>query len=278
MDKISKKEAEAAGMDFYFTGKPCKNGGIAPRRTSNYQCTCETCKSMDIERTKRYVEENKERVAEYKKKWAEENQEHLKYRMAQYYRDNEDVIKERSRRRRVEKPEECREADRDWYERNREYALEKAKEYRESIKGTEDFKMKRRDWYERNKDRVAEKNRIWRIENAERYLETAAKWREENRELVREYQARRRAAKRNAMPSWYGELDEFVIQEAYELLPRREAATGIKWHVDHMIPLQADWATGFHCAYNIQVIPASMNMSKGNRKKYTEELEWLEDI
>lgn len=40
---ISKKDAKAAGLDSYFTGKPCKNGHVSSRYTSNGVCVeCHT--------------------------------------------------------------------------------------------------------------------------------------------------------------------------------------------------------------------------------------------
>jgi len=54
MDIISKKEAKENGFSFYFTGKVCRNGGVAPRRVSNNQCTCENCKKIKSEREVEY--------------------------------------------------------------------------------------------------------------------------------------------------------------------------------------------------------------------------------
>lgn len=85
---------------------------------------------------------------------------------------------------------------------------------------------------------------------------------------------KRNAAKLNATPGWYGELDEFVTREAADLCRLRELATGVAWQVDHMVPLQAREACGLHCAANLQVIPARMNISKKNRMIFTEPFEW----
>jgi hypothetical protein len=86
---------------------------------------------------------------------------------------------------------------------------------------------------------------------------------------------RRKLREARALPKWFGEFDELVIIEANDLSRRREDATGIKWSVDHLIPIQAQQACGLHCASNISVIPLKMNMQKGNRMKYTEPFEWL---
>lgn len=61
------------------------------------------------------------------------------------------------------------------------------------------------------------------------------------------------------------ELDEFVFDEAYVLAKLRSSATGIEWNIDHIVPFNHKKACGLHVAYNLQVVPASWNFSKGNR-------------
>lgn len=73
--------------------------------------------------------------------------------------------------------------------------------------------------------------------------------------------ANRRAAKYSASPSW---ANSFFIAEAYRLAKLREQMTGIKWHVDHIVPLRNKLVCGLHVEYNLQVIPASINYRKSN--------------
>lgn len=40
---VSRKEAKAAGLKLYFTGKSCKNGLTAERRVNNCDCLCIIC-------------------------------------------------------------------------------------------------------------------------------------------------------------------------------------------------------------------------------------------
>lgn len=75
-------------------------------------------------------------------------------------------------------------------------------------------------------------------------------------------QQRRRSSKLNATPAW---ANEFFISEAYHLAKLRKKATGIKWHVDHTVPLKSNRVCGLHVEHNLQVIPAAQNVRKGNR-------------
>lgn len=62
-------------------------------------------------------------------------------------------------------------------------------------------------------------------------------------------------------PKW---CNKFFIEEFYDLAQRRTASTGIKWEVDHIVPLKSDLVSGLHVEHNLQVVPASWNRSKSN--------------
>lgn len=130
--------------------------------------------------------------------------------------------------------------------------------------------------------------RIWREKRGkqedcrkryERELELGSRTRKRTREEVASYKVSedakldRRASslkyfykrRSNIASSKISELDEFVISEAIKLRVLREKHLGIKWHVDHIVPINAKNACGLHNANNIQVVPARWNMQKCNR-------------
>ena len=76
------------------------------------------------------------------------------------------------------------------------------------------------------------------------------------------YQHKRRVIMQNMQMS---ELDEFVFEESLKLARLREETTCSKWHVDHIVPINHKKACGLHNAYNLQVVPQSFNVKKGNR-------------
>lgn len=99
-------------------------------------------------------------------------------------------------------------------------------------------------------EKEKERNRL----RAKRYAE---KW----RAMV----AKRRAAKLRATPPWLSDFHEWVLGEIYHLVEVRSQMTGFAWHADHIIPLQSESVCGLHVPWNLRVIPAAENRSKGNR-------------
>lgn len=93
----------------------------------------------------------------------------------------------------------------------------------------------------------------------------AAKYTRNNREAANIKSAARRANRLSRIPPWVEkEFESLFISEIYHLAKLREKSTGLKWHVDHMVPFISELVCGFHCYDNMQLIPALENLSKGN--------------
>lgn len=193
MQAKSPKEARELGLKTYFTGVPCKRGGVAERRL-NGDCLCSVC--VDFTR-------------DLKAKWAKEN------------------------------------------------------------------KHKNIEWRQANPEKMAKYKKDWAVRNKDVQKARLRDWKKNNQPKVLADTEKRRAMKLQAIPKWYGEFDAFVAHEAFLLAKLREKATGIKWHVDHMIPLMSKTACGLHVANNLQVIPEVLNCSKGSKMLFTEPHEWI---
>jgi len=116
-----------------------------------------------------------------------------------------------------------------------------------------------RKWRERNPNAFRE----WSAKNPNYYRDVRVK----NRARLRKNDAARSAAQKLRKPGWFSEFDDLVWTEAMHLCILREASTGMKWEADHILPLQGKLVSGLHVWNNCQVIPRSVNRSKGN--KYT---------
>ncbi len=117
-----------------------------------------------------------------------------------------------------------------------------------------------------NKERAKAYSAEWRARNPEKRRQVCQEWATRNREYLNMQSANRRAAKMRATPAWTdSEFEQLVKAEAYNLAQLRSAATGIKYSVDHIVPLQSEKVCGLHCAANFAVIPLVVNKSKNNR-------------
>ena len=72
------------------------------------------------------------------------------------------------------------------------------------------------------------------------------------------------ASKIQRTPLWLTEEQLNEIESYYAESARRTQETGILHHVDHKTPLQGENVSGLHVPWNLQVIPALLNWSKGN--------------
>ena len=132
--------------------------------------------------------------------------------------------------------------------------------------------------YTANKEYHAEKHARYHAENRQKLIDYAASRNKENPVAANLANQKLRAKRIKRVPCWYGELDDFVISEALSLCKDREACTGIKWHVDHMLPLNGESVSGLHVWSNVQCIPGFLNSHKKNRLIMTEPMQWISHI
>ena len=76
---------------------------------------------------------------------------------------------------------------------------------------------------------------------------------------------KRRASIINRTPKWLTEDDYWMMELAYEHALEQSELHGIKFHVDHIIPLNGKYISGLHVPSNLQVIPDYENLSKSNK-------------
>lgn len=144
------------------------------------------------------------------------------------------------------------------------------------IKHRDSHVAKRKIDYAANKDRYKERAAEWAKDNKEkrreimkRYLEnnpearaaTQKREREKNPGYYRAHYKMRQTRKRQALSSW-ADLD--AIEALYVECSRISKETGIKHHVDHYFPLKSDVVCGLHNEFNLRIVPATVNLSKGN--------------
>lgn len=152
-----------------------------------------------------------------------------------------------------------------WYLRNREKVLKASKAYRSKPEVRERELARQKKYYADRKTEIQAKRRERLTEarkiglrqySHEHYLN--------NREYYYEKCSKRRAKSNKATPQW---ANLKAIKEIYKMARELTLKTGIKHHVDHIIPLNGEIVSGLHVEYNLQVITMRENLSKANKLK-----------
>lgn len=237
MKLITRDEARALGLKRFFTGEPCDYGHVSERYVNHSAC----------------LECNRLKSAKRRKEKPEEGKAY----QAKYYAENADRKKAASKR---------------YYEENKASCNASAKRYREERR--DELNEYARQYYADNRDQLVAEKAAYRKENPEKILEANRKWREANPDLLKANWARRRHLARARMKAMC-ELTQLVTEEAVMLCRERYEETGIKWHLDHMLPLRSKTVSGLHVWNNLQVIPEKMNTEKHNSLTLTEPGEWF---
>ena len=141
-------------------------------------------------------------------------------------------------------------------------AIAKARKAKDYVDNKENRKEQGRRWAQSNQEKVQAIKRKWARVHREHKNQLNQHWKRNNQHLVNADAAKRRAAKLKHTPKW---ANTRKIKSIYSLARLLTSLNGIEYDVDHIVPLQGEFVSGLHCEDNLQIIPARLNRSKGNR-------------
>jgi len=134
--------------------------------------------------------------------------------------------------------------------------------------------------YKENKITSREKIYAWRNANMGKHKAACKKWRSANLASHNAYERERYATseqmkvqgaekcrryqvnKKQATPKW---ADITGIRLLYKKARELSRATGVLWHVDHVVPITSPLVCGLHVHANMQLLVGSENIRKLNR-------------
>jgi len=134
MEKISRKEAKDKGLKYYFTGKPCRNGGVSIRRVNNYDCLCDNCKKVRVDsgRDWRKTDSGFRSYRQSGRKYYLKNKDFCDQLINNWKETNKDKTRQYARNYR--KKDIYRAVYKAYYEENRHEYARRCKEYRQRLK------------------------------------------------------------------------------------------------------------------------------------------------
>lgn len=118
---------------------------------------------------------------------------------------------------------------------------------------------------ENNKDKILEKAKKYRNDNREACNARVKDWTMRNKSARREYDARRSASEIMATPKWLTKEHRLQIKEVYKAAAAMAVETGIRYDVDHIVPLRGKTCCGLHVPWNLRPLPARENRIKANK-------------
>lgn len=121
-------------------------------------------------------------------------------------------------------------------------------------------KEQARQWVENNKDHDARLRRLRK--RTPRYRAFASNWRRNNKGATAARVRARQLRTLKAMPPW---VNKAVMVAIYEQAQRLSNLIGMKYSVDHIVPITHTEVCGLHVPWNLQIIPAWQNSSKSNK-------------
>lgn len=117
-------------------------------------------------------------------------------------------------------------------------------------------------WIKENKEKCRLATARWRAAHPEENREVYRRWAAKNRDVVNANKRYRLAKVKAVTPKW---ANKELMREFHRYAVLMTKLSGIRWEVDHQVPIKSSYVCGFNCEANLEIIPATENLKKSNR-------------
>lgn len=138
--------------------------------------------------------------------------------------------------------------------------------YRQS--NVEKIKIKKQIDYIKNSKKIKARVKDFKINNPEKLKIYRKTYNIKNKGIRNAHSAFRRTNRKNATPRWLSKFDLDYIKSLYIQAKELEKLDGIKYHVDHIIPIKSDLICGLHVPWNLQILTEKENIVKSNKLEF----------
>lgn len=184
-------------------------------------------------------------------------------RSAQSYEKRKEAKLAKCREYRQTNGERIADYMRDYYQRNKEAIIEKCREYQSQAERKLADKIRQAERYKELREEIRKRQNAYNAtpEGRAKQRERYKRHYERNQDYYTANRAKRRAAELKAMPEWVDSKELLVFFKKARALTRK---TGVKYAVDHIVPLRGRNVCGLHVPWNLQVITWQENAKKLN--------------
>lgn len=141
-----------------------------------------------------------------------------------------------------------------------DWAIDNAK--RAQKPKSEAAKAAAKRYYEKNREAVIARAAARPHTEVRGYKE---KYKERNPELYKALTSVRKRRHRNATPPWITAEQKLLIRQMYLEAQRLTKLTGVRYVVDHIVPLINPEVCGLHVPWNLQIMTQEENLQKSNK-------------
>lgn len=135
-------------------------------------------------------------------------------------------------------------------------------ERRKSLPKSEAAKAAGRRYYEQNKEVVKARAAARPDEEKKRHK---VAYKTANPELYKALTSVRKRRHRNATPKWLGSQEKVAMRQLYLKAQELTKLTGVRYVVDHIVPLINPDVCGLHVPWNLRVMTQEENLRKSNK-------------